>query len=440
MISLQSYSQYRFQNLRFNEDYSYLKNDTIRNSYTRFKFVPLDRHASAYLSQGGEVRYQLQHYVNEDWGAVPDDAYTAFYLRFLYHADVHLSKRFRLFTQVNSSFAIGRPTPNRSIDENQLDVQQVFLDMVPLRDVTLRLGRQELLYGSQRLISVREGPNNRQSFDAARIIWKRRSLKVDAYYSHPVRVKTGIMDDAFNTREKLWSGYAVLNDAPWLNNIDLYYIGYYNQQKGYNAGVGEELRHSIGTRIWRKSASWNYDVEALYQFGSWRDQVIHAYTASVDASYTFHHQKMQPAVGLKTELISGDRNVNDEEMNTFNPLFPRGAYFGLAALIGPVNLIDVHPSVSIKPVRNLELSADYDVFWRYSTEDGIYGPNVVLSFGSNSAERFIGHQLGMSAEYQPNAFIKLTPEIMWFFPGPYLKDVSPGKRVFFGAFTAQIKF
>lgn len=265
-------------------------------------------------------------------------------------------------------------------------------------------------------------------------------MKRTPYYSHPVRVQQGIFDDKFNEREKLWSTYAVINNVPKIHNVDVYYIGYYNQQKRFNSGIGEELRHSIGTRIWRKSDTWNYDFEALYQFGSWGDQYINAYTASLDLNYTFYKTKTEPTIGLKTEIISGDRNKTDNQLNTFNPLFPRGAYFGLAALIGPVNLIDFHPIFSFKPLKNFEISADYDVFWRYSVNDGIYGPNVVLIFDDNSTSRFIGHQLGLAVEYQPNAFIKLTPEAMWFYPGQYLKDVSPGKQVFFAAFTAQLKF
>lgn len=62
--------------------------------------------------------------------------------------------------------------------------------------------------------------------------------------------------------------------------------------------------------------------------------------------YKFSKTKLKPEIGLKTELIRGDREYDDNKPETFNPLFPRGGYFGLAALIGPVNLIDIHPSLS----------------------------------------------------------------------------------------------
>jgi Alginate export len=433
-------AQTPLQSLRYNENYSHLNIDSTGNWYQKMKFTRLNQKSDFFVSQGGEVRYLFQHYTNEDWGDSPVGSYNSFYTRFLYHTDLHLSKYFRLFTQLNSTFAMGRVTPIRAIDQNVLDLQQLFFDINAFDEIKVRVGRQEFLYGSQRIISVREGPNNRQSYDAVKLIWKRTKIQADAYYSQPVRVQQGIFDDKLNKQEKLWSTYWVINRVPVIKNIDLYYLGYVNREKKYESGTKRELRHSIGTRIWKKSDTWNYDFEALYQFGSFGEQSINAYTASIDLNYTFNKVAAQPNVGIKTEIISGDKSKTDQQLNTFNPLFPRGAYFGLAALIGPSNLIDFHPSFRFKPIKNLEINADYDIFWRYSLNDGIYGPNVIMLYNSNSDSKMIGHQFGLSLDYQPNLFLKLTPEIMYFIPKKYLEDVSPGKEVFFAAFTAQFKF
>jgi hypothetical protein len=160
-VSLHVNAQYKFQGLRFYENYEYLKNDTTENWYKKMKFTSFNSSASSYLSQGGEVSYQFQHFTNEDSGESPVRSYNAFYTRFLYHTDFHISKYLRFFNQFNSTFAVGRVTPNRPIDENQLDFQQTFIDVYPYKEITIRVGRQELLYGSQRLIAVREGPTQK---------------------------------------------------------------------------------------------------------------------------------------------------------------------------------------------------------------------------------------------------------------------------------------
>lgn len=65
---------------------------------------------------------------------------------------------------------------------------------------------------------------------------------------------------------------------------------------------------------------------------------------------------------MKTEIISGDKHSDDNHLQTFNPLYPRGAYFGLVALIGPSNLIDIHPSINFTLTEKLGLGFDYDIF------------------------------------------------------------------------------
>ena len=40
-------------------------------------------------------------------------------------------------------------------------------------------------------------------------------------------------------------------------------------------------------------------------------------------------------------VASGDNDPRARTLNTFNALFPKGAYFGEIGLIGPANLLDV---------------------------------------------------------------------------------------------------
>jgi hypothetical protein len=438
------WAQGSFLGLRYNEDYRYLANDTLPNWYKKLKYQPLAKSGRAFWSQGGEVRYLAQYFKNEEWGDVPVVDYTAFYTRFLYHADWHLGPRFRLFAQLNSTFANGRVTPNRSIDENRLDLSQAFADWQALAGkhrLTLRLGRQELLYGSQRLVSVREGPNNRQSFDAAKLIYQSGHWQVDGLYAQPVTNRAGMFDDGSSPSRKLWSAYAVGQQVPWVGHIDLYYLGHYHEAARFNGVAGQELRHSLGTRMWGKTARWSYDLEALYQFGRFGEGRIRAYTASTNLSYATGQGRFAPTLGLKTEVISGDRQKTDGVLNTFNPLYPRGAYFGLAALIGPANLVDLHPSIEFPLGKGLVFGIDYDFFWRYSLQDGIYGPNVALIYGDQgSGQAHIGNQLGFTFEYTPTKHLTIVPELTWFAAGPYLRDVSAGQDVLFVAVTAQFKY
>jgi len=433
-----------FKSLRYDDDFSHLKLDSVRNDYEKLKFMPLTESGNTYISLGGDVRFQYFNIRNEDWGDTSDDKDGHTLSRFLVHADFHTDDLFRLFVQLQGSNANGRINPN-PVEDNPLDLHQAFFDINfksgTEGKLTFRAGRQELSYGSQRLIAVRELPNSRSAFDGARMLLNIRNLQSDIFYTHPVANRKGILDDAFNDDTKLWGSYTVIQDIPFLENIDVYYLGFWKRKATFDDALGKERRHSFGTRIWKNKGNWNYDFEGVYQFGKIQEKSILAWTISSNTSYQFDGMKFKPTVGLKTEIISGNKTYGDATIETFNPLFPKGAYFGLAALIGPSNLIDVHPSVDLEINPRLNITLDYDAFWRYSASDGIYAPNQQLIYtGKASSEKFIGTQWGTEIAYQYSSMLFFKLQGTWFQSGTFLKDSGAGKDILLGGITTQFKF
>jgi hypothetical protein len=89
----------------------------------------------------------------------------------------------------------------------------------------------------------------------------------------------------------------------------------------------------------------------------------------------------------------------------------------------------------------LSWNIDCDLFWRYSTHDGIYGPNTILiNSGKLASARHIGNQLSTELEFVPNPFLYLRAEFTFLKAGEYLEQVSPGKNIHFAGLTAQVKF
>ncbi|MDJ1480959.1 alginate export family protein [Cytophagaceae bacterium YF14B1] len=434
-----------FKSLRYEEEYAYLKMDSSRNWYKKTKYLSLSPTGNTYLSFGGDIRYQYFWFKNEDWGDTPQDKDGYILTRYLAHADFRAGKNFRAFVQLQSSLANGKEAEPSPVENSPLNLHQAFIDItLPLNNtdhLTTRIGRQELLYGSQRLVSVREGPNNRQSFDAARLLYEGTDWKADFFYSHSVRAQQQIFADGFTKHTRFWGAYTVVNHIPFLQNADIYYFGLHKQQAAFDDGEGRELRHSIGTRLWNSTNNFRYDLEGVYQFGSFGTKDIHAWTLSANTGYKFSQTKLQPEIGLKAELISGNASYTDNTLQTFNPLFPRGAYFGLAALIGPANLIDIHPSLDLDLTPKLIFGVDYDVFWRYSQHDGIYAPNVSLIYsGKDISDKFIGQQFITDLVYTPNNFLYFRGELTWFAAGDFLKAAGTGKDILFSAATIQLKF
>ena len=431
-----------FKTLRFEEDYSWLRNDSIWSFYSRIKHLPFGR--QGHLSLGGDARYQYFKIENEDWGETLESSDGFLLARHLLYANVQVGRGWRIFGQLQSGVTAGKQVVN-SVDENILELHQIFIDYRFNLDsksrVVLRLGRQEVQYGGQRLVSVRNGPNTRQSFDgiSTSVIFPNTTLD---FFSHClVRSQRGAFNDNFSSAVKIWGSYITRMNVPVFGNVDIYYIGVQKPHSQLDDGVGREMRHSFGTRVWKNKGRLKSDVEAVFQGGKLADRRIRAWTVSFNTSYTFEHSKFTPQLGLKTEFISGNRRYDDMTVETFNPLFPSGAYFGLAAPFGPSNMFDVHPSVSLSLNRKLTWYLDYDVFWRAEKSDGIYTNNTTLIYtGRGNSHRFIGQQFSTDFLYSFCAFASATAEFKWFDAGPFLKAAGQGKDVLFLAFTIQCIF
>lgn len=427
-----------FELRRTREDYRFLANKADKNFWENLKYFSLNK--KAYLSTGGDIRSEFQVVQNQDWDENKHEN-GALFQRFMLHTDWHFGKHLRLFGQLKSGFTANRNAEKNSLDNDITDIHQLFA-AVKLGNTRLEAGRRELWYGSRRLISIREGTNIRQSFDGIRWIWQTPQHRFDAlfYYYNPPQ--TGAFDNHFDNNRYLWGGYYVWNAPPKKAlHVDLYYLGVQNETTRFEEGNQSETRHSVGIRHWGKKGRLRYNNEALFQFGSFGKQSISAWTASAEIYYTLASYHLQPTIGLKTEVISGDEHKNDGRLQTFNPLYPRGGYFGLLALVGPANLIDLHPSVGLSLTKRWEVNFDWDFFWRYSLSDGVYFPSGRLNVASQgSAQRFIGHQTGGEVVFRASRFLELEASCFYFMTGSFLDEVSNAANILQLGVSVNFKF
>ncbi|HEV8714079.1 MAG TPA: alginate export family protein [Candidatus Binatia bacterium] len=426
-----------YQLLRLDEDYRSLCNPDRRSDlWDPLKCIALNDTATWYLSLGGEARERYEYFHNPNWGQGPQDEDGYGLQRYMLHADLHLGEALRVFGQLKSGLENGRTGGGpRPTDEDKLDPHQAFLDVTlaatTSTTLVLRGGRQELLFGSQRLVSVREGPNVRQSFDGGRLILTSGATRVDVVLMVPVETNPGIFNDASDHARLFWGIYAVspLALLPQ-GHMDLYYLGLDRKQARFDQRSGHELRHSIGTRLWGRPQPWDYNFEFVYQGGDFRRGAIQAWTAASDTGYTLPTVHFRPRLGLKANVASGDQNPRGHTLQTFNALFPKGAYFGEIALIGPANFFDLHPMLDIHLTKSVTLTTDWDFFWRQSTRDGIYGPAInLIRSGRMSRARYIGSQATVQAEWQVNRHTTLVGIYTHFFADAFLKETGPGRDV-----------
>jgi hypothetical protein len=435
-----------FKSLRYDEDYSFLADPGQRTElWDIVKYIPLARGRAGFLSFGGEARERFEAYENEFFRTNPDADNAYFLQRYLLHADHHAAEWLRAFGQLQSSLEDGRPGGPRPTDRDSIDLHQLFADVsVRMRDtgrLTLRAGRQEMSYGSERLISVREGTNNRRAFDALRLLYTEGPVNLAAFFSSPVEVDPGGFDDQ-NVRDVwFWGGYGTL---PFPHStglkLDFYYLGLENPRAVFSQGAGEEKRHTIGTRFFGNLGRWDFNDEALYQFGSFGSGDISAWSVATDHGYTLANLWGKPRLGLKAAIASGDQNANESDLETLNPLFPRGNYFTEASLLGPQNFFDVHPCLQLRPSANWSFETGLDFYWRESLSDGIYTPGgSVIYSGNRQFARFVGTDFSFIGGWQATRHLSVSAGYTHFFAGQFIRQ-NDGEDVNYGTVWASYRF
>ena len=435
--------------LREDEDWSFLADPAQRQDFwDPLKYVRLRAGRNDwFMTISGEVREVWEQIGNDNWGQSP---YWNGYLneRYTLGFDIHYGKHVRTFVELKSginSFRHGGPRP---IDEKKLDFQSAFLQVGTASGgnfIELRVGRHELEYGSGRLIDVREGPNVRLSFDGFLVKSKFNGWLVDGFAVRPDLDKPGFFDNAPNHQVGFWGVYAT-HFLPAKTSLELYYLGLDRKEATFQRGTAQEVRHTLGGRFSRpvatEKAGWDFDNDALWQFGTFGSANIEAWTVASDTGYRIPTIPLKPRFSAKADISSGD-NPNSKTLGTFNPLFPKGNYFGVLATTGPgpINFIDVHPRVETSLPHDVTVSFDWIVQWRENVNDGVYAvPGFLIRAADGSRARFVGHRPGTEVRWQANRHLWFQADYGIFYAGHFLKETQPGRNLNYWALWAGYKF
>jgi hypothetical protein len=260
--------------MTYDEDVRYLANSDCRTSLLApIQYIPLGQNENNYLSIGLWIRERGEYVSNPNWSDHPSgNAYPM--QRYFVHADLHLGERFPFFGELASSLVDGRNGgPRPSLDEEKMYLHQGFVDLGLWKSgqnsLTLRAGRQEVAFGSQLLVSTRDGRNIRRSLDGARLTWVKGDWTVDLLAARPTLENADYFDNPPNHTSGFWAAYAV-HPFRFLprGNVDLYYMGLDNKNVPFNGkGAGREQRETIGTRLWGSTEHWDYNDEFTFQWG-----------------------------------------------------------------------------------------------------------------------------------------------------------------------------
>ncbi len=395
-----------FKSVFYDNDFSYLDDPEYQGHCLGdcWKNMPAG-HCGDYgtVDVGGQVRLRYHHEVG-----MGQDISGPGVLRFEDTVHDIMLSRMRLYTNwkandctrfyVEGIFADvtdddGTYLP-RPIDRNFGDFLNAFIDYSPQDGTTLRVGRQELLYGAERLISPLDWANTRRTFEGVKLMVAEGDWKVDGFYTHYVPVIPNELDRA-DYQQPFYGVYSTYSG--WENDsVDLYYIGYDNEHPGEI--TSDFSLSTFGSRLYGNRGDWLYEMEGGVQIGRQSglglNQDAGFGTAGLGRKMPEHPWK--PTVWFYYDYASG--NFPGGDFNRFNQLFPLAhKYFGFIDAVQRSNIESPNLLLTMKPHQKWDFLIWYWYFMANS------GTDIVPSIGGTPIQSLsrthFGDELDLLAKY-----------------------------------------
>lgn len=391
------------------------------------------------------VRYELKEnagtVANMDFARNLDNDNQIWLTRTKFHLGWKPLDWLHLFTQARHSTAdVDQPTPNPEADSLDLHQAWLLLGAPKVFPLSLKVGRQEMLYGDERFIGIADWNNIGRVFDAAKVRFEQEGWWVDAFAGRQVLPE----DDHFNEANHYdwFSGLYASSTGlvPWQDS-EAFFLARNVGAGSPNAiapglgGPGPRDIYTPGVRVKShpgKLRGWDYRAELAGQFGSIQSgagRLDHrALAADGQAGFTFTNLWATPRVGAGYTYGSGDSNPTDGKSGTFDLLFGTNhRLYGNMDITGLRNLHSPSLQFALQPAKTFSLRVEALAFWLAEHNDFLYpesgrgrsGNGYGIKPGNDS---FVGAEVDVLASWRPKPFAEVQLGYGHFFPGTYIRQ------------------
>lgn len=322
----------------------------------------------AEVKAGGEIRVRYLNTNNYDFNEDAGDSNNQISQRTRVNVDATVNETTKAYISLQDTRTWGGETDGTDAgttntdetgnDVDAVDVSQAYiqLDKLAGQPLSLKIGRQALAYGDQRLIGAFEWSDNARRFDAIKLAYNTDAFGVDLFTAKVVENGTAGDDGTFNGL------YATVKAIP-MNVLDLYLL----QKKDLPASSGVDML-TYGLRIAGGAINIDWTVEGAMQGGDAATDVDKdASMFILKAGYTLP-EVASLRIGAEYDFASGDDDATDDEDNAFDNLYPTNHdKYGVSDIVNTLsNMSAWSINVGAKPAEGLKLLAEY---WDYSTDE-----------------------------------------------------------------------
>jgi hypothetical protein len=311
-----------------------------------------------------------------------------------------------------------------------LDLRLAFADVGDVKTpVAVRVGRQELAFGEQRLIGHVGWLNAARSFDGVKATVRTPTFSVDAFGVSVVRIIDGAFDKSGNGN-RFAGAYGSTTKLIPLGTVEPFVLWRRDVRLGVETGgFGDLHQTTVGARLaGRMPGRLDYGVEMAVQRGSLATDDVEAWAGHWQLRESLPGAGAVRLIG-EYNYASGDRNSADGVRGTFDQLYPTPHdKYGLADQIGWRNIHHLRSGVELMPLKGLPATANYHSWWLVERTDALYaasGAPIARVIGG-ATSRHVGHELDVQVTRALTPQLQLAAGYAHIFTGDFLKQATPG--------------
>lgn len=370
--------------------------------------------------------------------------------------------------------------------DDSFDLRQAYLEFGNAKEfpLTLKIGRQILSYGDERLIGAFDWNNIGRTFDAAKLRWEEKLWSLDAFASTVVVPTRGqynqsdFVNGNETDREQIFSGLYLSTTALSFQTTDVYALHLHENTNPRYQGtaIGDTNFFTFGLRVKskpgafastpppppsdgkevvdgkatvpppaKKPVGFDYDAEIAFQTGDVRGLDLTAFAAHAGIGYTLDVAWL-PRLGVAYNYGTGDGDPTDGDIETFQNLFPTNhKFYGQMDVFSWQNMHDLEFSLKAQPAKTISLKAEYHAFFLATTDDVWYRANGAtavrpLNALSRNADSYAGSEVDFTVQWNVTKNVALEAGYSHFFAGDYLADTGASDDADFGYVQATITF
>ncbi|HWB14409.1 MAG TPA: alginate export family protein [Pirellulales bacterium] len=430
----------------YDNDFTYLNDPSNQEFYLGdiFKQIPVGRRSESMLDLGGEYRLRDMHEFNLRGLNLSGQSDDFLLQRTRFYGNLKLDDGVRLYGEgLDSATSFQRHTPLAS-EDNGMEALNLFADLRLIDgeqgEVWGRVGRQELAYGSYRLLAPSEFANILRTFDGAKLYWRGKEWDIDAFWARPVafgQLPTNeIAPGQIHMTQEIYGVWGTYQPSPVVEAIrptskhtfDFYYLGFNAYDAPISATYPVDANfQTVGSRWQGRRNNLLWELEGAYQFGRYGSKVQSAGMTVSGIGYEFAASPWKPKLWLYYDWASGDANPGNDRHGTFNQLLPwTHRYFGFMDLVGRQNIRDLNLQATASRGK-VNLLLWYHVFYLAEARDALYnasGTPIRIS-PNGTAGTYVGQELDLIFQFLVNPRADVLFGYSHFFAGTFVKNTNP---------------